>query len=210
MPLENQKIVIATRNRHKVAEIRAVLAIPGLDLIAAGDWPELPEVEETGATFADNAILKAVSAARASGLIALADDSGLEVVALRNAPGVRSARFAGESADDTANNRKLLELMNGIADRRARFRCVIALANPSGAVQTVDGVCPGILLAAPRGANGFGYDPLFIPDGETLTFAELPAGVKNLISHRARALAAARTAWFKPGGFGMPLDTCQA
>ncbi len=189
------RLIVATRNRHKVAEIRAVLAIPGLELIAAADWPGLPEVEETGLTFADNAILKAVAAARATGLRALADDSGLEVEALQNAPGVRSARFAGEGADDAANNRKLLELMDGVSDRRAHFRCVIALADPSGAAQTVDGVCSGKLLTAPRGAHGFGYDPLFVPDGGTLTFAELPAETKNRVSHRALALAAARTAW---------------
>ncbi len=189
------RLIVATRNRHKVAEIRAVLAIPGLELIAAADWPGLPEVEETGLTFADNAILKAVAAARATGLWALADDSGLEVEALQNAPGVRSARFAGEGADDAANNRKLLELMDGVGDRRARFRCAIALADPSGAARTVDGVCPGKLLTAARGAHGFGYDPLFVPDGGTLTFAELPAETKNRISHRALALAAARAAW---------------
>lgn len=189
------RLLIATRNRHKFREIGAILGGEGLDFICAADRPDLPDVEETGATFDDNARLKAVVLAQATGLWTMADDSGLEVVALANAPGVRSARFAGTPTDDRANNAKLLGLMVNIADRRARFRCVIALAKPGGDVRTVEGCCDGTLLRAPRGTGGFGYDPLFVPDGQTQTFAELDEALKNRISHRARALAKARREW---------------
>ena len=189
------RLLIATRNRNKFREIEAILGGAGLELLCAADQPGLPEVDETGATFDDNARLKAAALARASGMWTLADDSGLEVAALNNAPGVHSARFAGIPSDDRANNAKLLALMDKIADRRARFRCVIALANPDGEIRTVEGCCEGSLLRTPRGTAGFGYDPLFVPDGLTETFAELQEAVKNRISHRARALAKARREW---------------
>lgn len=189
------RLIIATRNRHKVAELRALLNLPGVELICAADLPGAPEVEEDGATFEANALKKAVALARFSGDWALADDSGLEVDALGGAPGVTSARYAGPAARDADNLAKLVAAMAGQADRRARFRCVLALADPQGAARTVAGCCEGALAVAPRGAGGFGYDPLFVPQGETRTFAELPAAEKNARSHRGRALAEAQRQW---------------
>jgi XTP/dITP diphosphohydrolase len=189
------KLLIATRNRHKLDEIRAILSVPGLELLAAGDLPGMPDVEEDGATFPENAAKKARQLCDASGLWTLGDDSGLEVDALDGAPGVLSARYAGAHGDDAGNNRKLLADLEGVADRGAQFRCAVALAAPDGRTWGVDGVCRGHLLTAPRGTGGFGYDPLFVPDGHTQTFAELSGPQKNRISHRARALAAARAAW---------------
>lgn len=150
---------------------------------------------EDGESFEANAIKKAATLARFSGLWTLADDSGLEVDALDKAPGVYSARFAGEPTDDAANNRKVLALMEGVVTRQARFRCAIALSDPLGVARTVSGTCEGRLLVAPQGVGGFGYDPLFVPDGYTCTFAELPGDVKNRISHRACALQAAIVDW---------------
>jgi XTP/dITP diphosphohydrolase len=188
-------LLVATRNAHKLLELRAMLAGDGLLLIGADDRPGLPEVDEDADTFEGNALKKARALCLASGLWTLADDSGLEVDALGGAPGVRSARYAGPSADTAANNAKLLQALQGVTKRQARFRCVLALAAPDGRVWTVAGCCEGRLLEAPRGVAGFGYDPLFIPEGYDVTFAELPAATKNRISHRARALAAARCAW---------------
>ncbi len=189
-------IVVATRNRHKLEEIRAILGAGGLPLVGADEAvPDLPEVIEDGDTFEANARKKAVALARATRRWALGDDSGLEVAALKGAPGVRSARYAGEPADDRANNRKLLEALRGVADRRARFRCVLALASPDGAAHTVEGVCSGHIVETPQGENGFGYDPLFVPDGREQTFAQMASERKNALSHRGRALAAARREW---------------
>ncbi len=188
-------LLLATRNRHKLDEIRAILGTPGLVLKSALDFPHLPDVVEDGATFEANAEKKAVTLAKATGCWALADDSGLEVDALEGAPGVFSARYAGEPTDYAANNQKLLRELHNAKHRTARFRCVIALSNPEGRVRFVDGRCEGRIIDELRGAEGFGYDPLFIPDGFELTFAEMPATQKNAISHRARALAAARVAW---------------
>ena len=189
------QLLNATRNRHKFAEIIAILGRHGIEFRCAADMPDLPEVEENGATFDANARLKAVALALASNMMTLADDSGLEVDALDGAPGVISARFAGLPSNDQANNAKLLRMMNGENDRRARFRCVIALATPGGDCRTVEGRCEGSLLQQPRGTAGFGYDPLFVPDGYSQTFAELDAATKNRISHRAQALAHARDEW---------------
>ncbi len=189
------RLLIATRNRHKFDEIRAILAPYNVHATDLREYPEAPEVVEDGATFEANAILKAVALARVTGLWTLADDSGLEVDALDGDPGVRSARYAGEPTDDGANNRKLLETLGARPDRRARFRCVLALADPAGPVRTVSGACPGVILQAPRGLHGFGYDPLFVPDGFALTFAELDAATKNRISHRAVALKRAVSEW---------------
>lgn len=188
-------LVIATRNRHKLDEIRAIFAFKHLDISSALDVPHVPDVEETGTTFEENAMLKARALATATGQWALGDDSGLEVDALDGAPGVYSARFAGEPVNYAANNEKLLRLLDGATNRRARFRTVLALASPAGACHTVEGRCEGRIIAELRGGQGFGYDPLFIPDGETLTFAEMPPEQKNRISHRARALHAAHEAW---------------
>jgi XTP/dITP diphosphohydrolase len=189
------KLLIATGNRHKFQEIGAILRVPHLQLIGLRELGPVPDVVEDGDTFEANAVKKAVTLARFSGLWTLADDSGLEVEALGNAPGVWSARYAGEPANDTANNAKLLANMQGRQDRRARFRCAIALADPRGTAHTVSGSCEGTLLAALRGAGGFGYDPLFVPEGYAVTYAELDPDVKNAISHRARALAKAMEAW---------------
>ena len=189
------RLIIATRNRHKVAELQSLLDLPGLDLVCAADLPGAPEVEEDGTTFEANAVKKAVGLARFSGCWALADDSGLEVDALGGAPGVQSARYAGPAARDADNVAKLIAALAGQTDRRARFRCVLALADPRGATRTVAGCCEGVLATAPRGAGGFGYDPLFVPQGETRTFAELGAAEKNARSHRGRALAEAKRRW---------------
>ena len=189
------RLLIATRNRHKLEEIRAIFRQPALEAVSTLDFPFVPDVAEDGTTFEENAVKKAVTLARATGLWALADDSGLEVQALGGAPGVRSARYAGEPVDYAANNRKLLAQMAGIGDRRARFRCVIALSSPAGAARTVEGRCEGAIAAAPRGTRGFGYDPVFVAEGETLTFAEMEPDAKNRISHRGRALARAAEAW---------------
>jgi len=189
------RLLIATRNRHKLDEIRAILKLPGLELAGADEVPGLPEVEEDAATFEGNALKKARELGCASGMWTLADDSGLEVAALGGAPGVYSARYAGAAADYPANNAKLLAALAGVADRRAQFRCVLALYAPDGRTWTVEGICRGRIGHLPGGTNGFGYDPLFLPEGYDRTFAELPAEEKNRISHRARALAAATREW---------------
>jgi XTP/dITP diphosphohydrolase len=189
------KLLIATRNRHKLQEIRTMLDLPGWELVGADEVPGLPEVEEDAPTFDGNAIKKARTLAQAGRCWALADDSGLEVDVLQGAPGVHSARYAGSQASTSANNAKLLAALEGVADRRARFRCVLALGAPDGRVWTVEGRCEGRILTAPRGAQGFGYDPLFVPEGEEQTFAELAPHDKNRLSHRGRALRRAVAEW---------------
>jgi XTP/dITP diphosphohydrolase len=190
------KLLIATRNAHKLDEIRAILSRPGLTLLGVAELGRpLPEVVEDAGTFTGNALKKARMLCAASELWTLADDSGLEVDALDGAPGVYSARYAGESAGDAANNARLLRELDGVEDRRARFRCVLALAAPDGRDWTVEGCCEGRIAHAPSGTGGFGYDPLFHPVGATRSFAELTPAEKNRISHRARALAAAARAW---------------
>lgn len=190
------KLLVATRNPHKLEEIRAILRGSGIQLVSPDEFGELPEVEEDADTFEGNAIKKAVTLAEASGLWTMADDSGLEVDVLGGAPGVYSARYAGEPPDYDANNAKLLTELEGNADRRGRFRCVIALSDPGGRTEVVDGSCEGRIADACRGKGGFGYDPLFIPESCDCTFAELEPDLKNSISHRGRALAAARARWF--------------
>jgi XTP/dITP diphosphohydrolase len=191
------KLIVATRNKHKLEEIQAILTGLDVELHSALDFPEIPDVVEDGDTFEANAIKKAVTLARATGCWALADDSGLEVAALGAAPGVFSARYAGEPVSYPANNAKLLRELAGKTDRRARFRCVMALSDPAGHAETVEGRCDGQIIKELRGAAGFGYDPLFVPDGFAQTFAEMPADQKNAISHRGRALQAAKTRWVK-------------
>lgn len=189
------KLLIATRNRHKIEEIRAILCVPGLELVGADEVPGVPEVEEDAPTFEGNAIKKARTLAHASGCWTLADDSGLEVDALGGAPGVYSARYAGPDASTPANNARLLRELAGVTDRRARFRCVLALCAPDARVWTVEGRCEGSIREEPRGAGGFGYDPLFVPEGHEQSFAELAPGVKNQLSHRGLALQRAVAAW---------------
>jgi XTP/dITP diphosphohydrolase len=152
--------------------------------------PNLPGVVEDGATIRDNAIKKAVQMARMSKKLTLADDTGLEVDMLKGEPGVRSARFAGDEATYHENNKKLLKMLEGVAyeKRTARFRCVVAIADESGLYECAEGICNGTILEAERGGGGFGYDPLFIADGQTKTFAEISLEVKNRISHRAKAM----------------------
>lgn len=198
------RLLLATRNKNKVAEIRALFELPHIQILTVDDVPGLPEVVEDGNTFRENAVKKAVTLARAANEWTLADDSGLEVDALGGLPGVHSARYAGEPANDEANNRKLLDAMTGQANRAARFRCVLALAKPDGTARTVTGVCEGSVASACRGTNGFGYDPLFVPVDLTRTFGEMQPAAKNRISHRASALAAAREAW----GALTPLAPC--
>lgn len=189
------KILIASRNAHKIQEIREIFDLPGVEWVSTAEFPELPDVVEDGATFEANAVKKATELARATGLWALADDSGLEVSALGHAPGVYSARYAGEPCNHANNNAKLLRELAGQADRSARFRCVAALSDPAGRAETVSGSCPGRILETLRGAQGFGYDPLFIPDGHDRTFAEMGSEQKNQLSHRGRALALAKEKW---------------
>ena len=188
------RIVLATSNPGKVREFERLLAEGGLPLAVLG----LAEVglsapPETGVTFAENAILKAQNAAMRSGLPALADDSGLEVDALGGAPGVYSARYAGEGAGDEANRQRLIAELARVpeAERTGRFRCAIAVALPDGTVETVEGSCEGRLITEPRGTEGFGYDPLFLLPERGRTLAELPLAEKNRISHRAQATARA-------------------
>ena len=189
------KILIASRNAHKIQEIREIFDLPGVEWVSTAAFPDLHDVVEDGATFEANAIKKAVELARATGLWALADDSGLEVAALGNAPGVYSARYAGEPCNHARNNAKLLRELSGKADRSARFRCVAALSDPSGRVETVSGACPGRILDRLRGVQGFGYDPLFVPDGFDQTFAEMGSEQKNRLSHRGRAMTLAKERW---------------
>lgn len=210
--------MIASRNAGKIAEFKKLLqdegraqrapgrapgrregAVPthrlgGVKVLSLEDFPGLPEVEETGASFRENALLKARTAADATGLVAMADDSGLEVDHLKGAPGIYSSRFAGPEGDDAANIRKLLAALDGVpASRRtARFRCVIAICTPAGGEYLSEGVCEGRITTEPRGAGGFGYDPVFLVPSLGKTFAELGAPIKNRISHRAQAMTGAR------------------
>jgi XTP/dITP diphosphohydrolase len=188
------KIVVATRNPGKLREIRLGLEGLAVELLSLADFPAAPAVEEDGDSFAANAVKKARALCAYTGIPALADDSGLEVDALQGAPGIRSARFAGQGASDAANNAKLLSLLHGVRPekRTARFRCVIALAWPDGRVDTVEGIAEGVILDEPRGDQGFGYDPLFYSPELDATFSEVEAERKLRVSHRGQALAQLR------------------
>lgn len=180
--------VIASHNPHKAEELSEMLTGVPVEVVALGEDAEVPE--ETGKTLLANAQIKARAAARLTGLLALGDDSGLEVDALGGEPGVLSARYAGEDASFADNNQKLLEQLTGIHDvnRRARFRCVLVLASPAGKEITAEGRIEGFILAEPRGEGGFGYDPIFIPEGMDRSLAELSGQEKNKLSHRALAV----------------------
>lgn len=182
------QLVIASHNPGKVQEIAELLAPHGLSVVSAASFG-LPEPEETGATFAENAILKATDAANASGLPALADDSGICVAALGGQPGIYSARWAGPDKDFTVAMQRIERELAGAADRSAAFVCALCLAWPDGRSETFEGRVDGILVWPPRGTNGFGYDPMFVPEGGTLTFGEMDPAAKHAISHRARAFA---------------------
>ncbi len=183
-------LVLATRNPGKVREFRALLHHFPLKVLSLEEFPQAPEVEETGETFFDNAFKKAYEIARALGVLTLADDSGLEVDALGGAPGVYSARYAGEKASDEDNYRKLLKELEGIPteQRTARFRCVIVVCDPHGAWLKAEGTWEGLITLEPRGHHGFGYDPVFLIPDLGKTAAEIPPKLKNQLSHRANAL----------------------
>lgn len=189
------ELLLATRNGHKLAELRRILAAANIDdvgVLGLSDVPEFPEAPETGATFADNALAKAADAAAASGIPAVADDSGLSVDALNGMPGVLSARWAGKHGDDDANLDLVLGQLTDTPDERrgAAFVCAAALVSPDGTEHVVHGEWRGELIRARRGGNGFGYDPIFVPEGETRTSAELEPAEKDASSHRGRALRA--------------------
>jgi XTP/dITP diphosphohydrolase len=184
------QLLIATRNKHKLKELRDLLADLPLKIISVGEIRGLPEVAEDVESIRDNAVKKAVETARFGKMLTMADDTGLEVDALNGQPGVLSARFAGKEASYHDNNLKLLRMLKDVPleKRAARFRCVVAAADESGLIEAVEGICNGAILEEERGGGGFGYDPLFLPDGQVKTFGELPPEVKNRISHRAKAL----------------------
>jgi XTP/dITP diphosphohydrolase len=190
-------IVLATRNPGKTAEIRSLLAGFPVDVRDLTDFGPIPEVEEDGATFEENAYKKASFTARVLGFPALSDDSGLCVPALDGAPGVHSARYGGPGLSDADRCRRLLDAMRGRDDRRAAFECVLSLAVPSGPALTYEGRCEGVLAEAPSGANGFGYDPVFFYPPLGRTFAELARDEKSRVSHRGRALAELRAEFDK-------------
>lgn len=188
-------LLVATTNRHKLEEYRTIFSGLPFRLLSLHDILLKMDIEETGTTFAENAVLKAVAYAKASGLLTLADDSGLEIDALGGAPGVYSARFGGSEASYETRFRLILEQLKGLSaeKRNARFRCVIAIAEPSGYYQTVEGIIEGRIADAPRGENGFGYDPIFLVPDLGKTTAELTPKQKNHISHRGRAAQLAAT-----------------
>lgn len=186
-PLE---LVIASTNIHKVREFKSLLKPLGrFDLLSLADFPEYTPPEETGKTFEENATLKALHAAKTLNRWVLADDSGLVVPALNGAPGVLSARYAGNDATDLENRKKLLEEISHLMeeDRQAFFECALALASPDGLKKCAKGTCEGVLLTKDKGGGGFGYDPIFVKHGYSKTFAELGESVKNRISHRRKA-----------------------
>ncbi|HZG04990.1 MAG TPA: RdgB/HAM1 family non-canonical purine NTP pyrophosphatase [Streptomyces sp.] len=190
----SKRLILATRNAHKITELEAILSAAGLafDLVGADAYPEVPDVKETGLTFAENALLKARTLAQATGVPAVADDSGLCVDVLGGAPGIFSARWSGRHGDDKANLDLLLAQLADIDDphRTAHFACAAALALPDGTERVVEGRLPGTLRRTPAGTGGFGYDPILQPEGETRTCAELTPEEKNAISHRGQAFRA--------------------
>jgi XTP/dITP diphosphohydrolase len=188
-------LVLASRNPKKVAELRRILAeadLAGIEVLGADAFPDLPEVPETGVTFAENAVLKALAVAAATSQPALADDSGLCVDVLGGSPGVFSARWSGRHGDDAANLALLLAQLADVGEghRAAHFACAAAVALPDGTTRVEEGRLDGALAFEPRGENGFGYDPIFVPDGEDRTAAQMSAAEKDGISHRGRALRA--------------------
>jgi len=190
----SHRVVLATRNQHKVAELRRILESSSLDvdLVGTESFPDLPDVAETGSTFAANALLKARDVAQRTGLVAIADDSGLCVDALNGMPGILSARWAGSHGNDAANLELLLAQLADVPSQRrgAAFHCAAAVATPDGDERVVEGVLEGSLITEARGSNGFGYDPIFTPRGYALTTAELTSEEKDAISHRGHAFRA--------------------
>ncbi len=188
------KLLLATNNKGKLCELQAILADLPIELVTPAELGLNLEVDEDGSTYAENAAKKALAFQRASGLTCLADDSGLEVDALDGAPGLYSARYSSKPGATDADRRAFL--LQNLADKprpwTARFRATVAVAGPEGSVQIVEGTCPGQIIHEERGSGGFGYDPIFLLDGLTQTMAELPEETKNRVSHRARAVQAAR------------------
>ena len=196
-----QQLIVATRNRNKTDEIQQILG-PEFELRDLTAYPQISQAVESGKSFEENATLKAIAVSKElSGLI-IADDSGLEVAALGGAPGIYSARYAGDTATDKENIARLLEELARIGaqrdQRRARFRCVLALARNGQMLETFEGVVEGTIVDQPRGSHGFGYDPIFVPNGFEETFGELPGELKNSISHRAQAIRALRAGLATP------------
>lgn len=189
-----QQLVLATRNAHKVDELRRILADAGLDieLLGADAFADLPDIAETGSTFAANALIKARAVAQHTGIPAVADDSGLGVDALNGMPGILSARWSGRHGDDAANLQLVLGQLADVPEGRrgAAFHCAAAIATPSGEERVVEGSLEGWLTDAPRGSNGFGYDPIFVAHGHSITTSEMTPAEKDAISHRGKALRA--------------------
>lgn len=186
-----KELIVASRNKGKVGEIKELLADLSFKVTSLSDYPHIPEIVEDGKTYHANALKKACEAALATGKMAMSDDSGIEVKALGNAPGIYSARFAGEGASEKARNKKLFAMLKGVpfARRQARYRCVIALVNAKGRpLGIVQGTCSGYITTREIGSNGFGFDPLFLLKRYNKTFGQLPPQLKAKISHRARAL----------------------
>lgn len=199
-PSAGPAIVLATRNKGKIREFAQLLAPFGLTVLSLDDFPHLPEIEETGGTFAENALLKACGVSRGTGLVAVADDSGLEVDALGKAPGVYSARYSeapGLPATDERNVKKLLAALDGVPPerRQGRFRCCMAACAPSGQHLLAEGAWEGVMAESPAGSNGFGYDPIFFDKELGRTAAQMSREEKNSRSHRARAVAALLEQW---------------
>lgn len=194
VPMNELVVTIATRNRHKTQEIQEIL---GSEFVVRdlSSLDGIPEIAENGKTFEENAILKAVAVSQRVDGMVVADDSGLEVDALGGAPGVYSARYAGEASDDQRNIEKLLQELGRVdpqqLQRDARFRCVLAIARDGNILKTFSGEVEGAIIDSPRGSGGFGYDPIFVPNGFAQTFGELPPAIKNELSHRGRALSRA-------------------
>lgn len=198
-----KQLVLATHNKHKAEELRAMLKGADIEVLTLDIFPHIREIEEDADTLQGNALKKARAVYTLTSLPSLADDTGLDVFTLNGEPGVYSARYAGPNATYAENVRKLLRTLNGVpANRRgARFRCVLAFVAPGDVEHVVEGVCDGAIVEAPRGTGGFGYDPVFLPDGYRQTFAEMSLELKNTLSHRARALQQIRGAlldYFKP------------
>lgn len=201
-PLESglKKIIFASRNRGKIKELQALLMDSGVTLYSLEDYPDLSDIKEDGNSFLENALKKAKTVAELTGEVVLADDSGLEVEALNGAPGIYSARYAGEEGDDGKNILKLLNDLRGIppTGREAVFRCILVLCRPDGRYQAFDGSWDGRIAEAPAGQGGFGYDPVFYLPERGVTVAELPVEIKNGISHRAKAAAKLKV-WLEKG-----------
>ncbi|MFO7784965.1 MAG: XTP/dITP diphosphatase [Thermodesulfobacteriota bacterium] len=193
----DRPIILATRNQGKINEFRELLAGFSVGFQSLADFGPIPEVLEDGSTFEENAYKKAFQTARMLGFPALADDSGLVVEALGGEPGVRSARYAGDGAQDHENSQKLLQAMKDLKDRRAAFECVISIAVPRGPALTYEGRCEGEIAPGPAGSNGFGYDPVFFYPPLKKTFAELTAEEKNRVSHRGKAMTELRNEFDK-------------